>query len=155
MCVHLPRVRFLACVCSEVSLCVPLLVTTPLISRANNHALFAPLPWSCDQKTLMRACLCLSGWHTAYVHLYFRFPTSSAPSPRCGSCAVWTFNFKNEKADVDNLSPAVQFLGQRSWLQCFSWLGRLTVGVVALDGIQYRVCFRPRLHHFQSPLCLC
>lgn len=91
--------------------------------------------WS---KTLMRGCMCvcLRRWYSAYAHLSFRFPTQSTPSSRCGSCTVWTFSFKPENPDIDNLSPAVQFLGQRSWLQCLSWLGRLTAGVVALDGIQ-------------------
>lgn len=34
----------------EVGLRVPLLVTTPLISRVNSRALFAPSPRPCDQK---------------------------------------------------------------------------------------------------------
>lgn len=80
--------------------------------------------------------LCLSCEHD--VHRSVIFPTLSASSSMCGSSTVWAFSFKNENPDIDNLSPAVQFLGQRSWLQCLSWLGRLTVGVVALDGIQYR-----------------
>lgn len=136
---HLPPLGELCC--TEVGLCVPLLVTTPLISRVNNHALFAPLPWPCDQKHWCEGiCVRLRKWYNAHVHLSFRSTTLSAPYSRCRllhRLDVWSLRTKTLTAIT--FPPAVQFLGQRSRLQCFSWLGGLTVGIVTLDGIQYRV----------------
>lgn len=90
-----------------------------------------------DDRESVYVCVTGRGNILFCPHLSLKFQALSAPYKRCGSCAVWMASFKNQVPSFDNLSPAVQFPGRRSWLQSLSWLGRLTVGVVALDGIQY------------------
>lgn len=93
ICVH-------ACASAEVNLCVPLVVTTPLISRVNNHALFAPLPRSHDRKLWwlsVSVCVWLKGLIFCFAppHLSLRSQAPSPPYSRCGSCTVWMASFKS------------------------------------------------------------
>lgn len=105
---HLPKVRFLS-----VCVCVCLLITTPLISKVYNHALFAPLPRSCDQKkTLMKRCVCVS----MHIKVVFYLCPSLTLARSVAPAPPWTLGFKEENpGGADNLSSAVRGMGQRSW----------------------------------------